>query len=53
MTEIIARVRLAKGVMNYTEISNWIHSTKPDMYLLREEMDPMKAAADIQYMRAL
>ncbi len=44
---------LGKGAINYRAISKWLHENAPDMYLLREEMNPEIAAADIAFMKAL
>lgn len=44
---------LGKGVIDYTAISKWLHENCPDMYLLREEMNPDIAQADIQFMKKL
>ena len=46
-------VSLGKGVMDYTAISALLRENRPDMYLLREEMDPENAAADIRFMKEL
>ncbi|MBQ9564238.1 MAG: sugar phosphate isomerase/epimerase [Synergistaceae bacterium] len=42
---------LGKGVMDYTEIAAWLRKNRPDMPLLREEMDPHNDLADIEYLR--
>lgn len=44
---------LGKGSIDYSAISEWLHTNKPEMYLLREEMDPEIAQADIAFMRKL
>lgn len=44
---------LGKGVIQYEAISEWLHANRPDMYLLREEMNPEIAEADIVFMRRL
>lgn len=44
---------LGEGVIQYEPISGWLHEHRPDMYLLREEMNPEKAQEDIQFMRKL
>ena len=44
---------LGKGAIDYTAISNWLHENRPDMYLLREEMNPQIAQDDIQFMKNL
>ena len=46
-------VMLGQGVMDYTAVSEWLHRNRPDMYLLREEMNPENERADIRYMKAL
>lgn len=45
--------QLGEGILRYKEISRWLHDNKPDMYLLREEMNPASAGADIAFMRLL
>ncbi len=42
---------LGKGVIQYETISNWLHANKPEMYLLREEMDPAHAKEDLTFLR--
>lgn len=44
---------LGEGAIRYQAISEWLHENRPDMYLLREEMNPQNAAADIAFMRKL
>ncbi len=44
---------LGKGVLRYEAISRWLHENSPDMYLLREEMNPEIASADIAFMKNL
>lgn len=44
---------LGQGVIEYQVISKWLRENKPDMYLLREEMNPEIAAADIAFMKKL
>lgn len=44
---------LGKGAINYEAISKWLHENRPDMYLLREEMNPEIAVADIAFMKNL
>lgn len=46
-------VLLGKGVIQYEAISEWIHEKRPDMYLLREEMNPETAQEDIAFMKNL
>lgn len=46
-------VELGKGVIDYTEIVRWMKQNKPDIVVIREEMDPKSAKQDIQYMRNL
>lgn len=43
---------LGKGVIQYETIGRWLRN-KPDMYLLREEMDPKHAEDDIKFMKTL
>lgn len=45
--------RLGEGVIQYEAISRWLHENRPDMYLLREEMNPAYAAQDIAFMRGM
>ena len=45
--------QLGEGILRYAEISRWLHENKPDMYLLREEMNPASAGADIAFMRRM
>lgn len=42
---------LGEGIMDYTVIAKWLRENKPEMYLLREEMNPAKAEADIRFMK--
>ncbi|MDO4308631.1 MAG: sugar phosphate isomerase/epimerase family protein [Eubacteriales bacterium] len=44
---------LGKGVIRYQEISRWIHANKPNLYLLREEMQPRFAKEDLAFLRAI
>lgn len=44
---------LGKGVIQYAAISRWLHESKPDMYLLREEMDPAHAREDLAFLHSL
>ena len=44
---------LGDGVIDYTAISEWLHRVSPDMYLLREEMNPETAKRDIEYLRRM
>ncbi len=44
---------LGQGVIRYDIIAKWLHANKPDMYLLREEMKPETAEADIAFMKRL
>ncbi len=46
-------VPLGKGVIQYQAVSEWLHENRPDMYLLREEMDPAIAKEDIGFMKKL
>lgn len=45
--------QLGEGVLQYDAVSEWLHENRPDMYLLREEMNPEKAQEDIAFMRKL
>lgn len=42
---------LGEGVIDYTVIKEWLHKETPDMYLLREEMNPKTAKQDIEYLK--
>lgn len=44
---------LGKGVIRYEAISGWLHANRPDMYLLREEMNPAIAREEIAFMKNL
>ncbi|MCM1173617.1 MAG: sugar phosphate isomerase/epimerase [Blautia sp.] len=44
---------LGKGVIRYKAVSEWLHENRPDMYLLREEMNPAIAMEDIEFMKNL
>lgn len=44
---------LGKGIIQYEAISKWLHENRPDMYLLREEMNPEIAAQEIAFMKKL
>lgn len=44
---------LGKGAIDYSAISKWLHENRPDMYLLREEMNPNLAKEDILFMKNL
>lgn len=46
-------VELGEGVMNYTEIVNWSKAYKPDLVVVREELNPISAQKDINYMEKL
>lgn len=46
-------VLLGKGVIQYETISQWLHENRPDLFLLREEMNPETAAEDIDFIRKL
>lgn len=46
-------VLLGKGVIQYEAVSEWLHANRPDMYLLREEMNPDTAEEDLDFMRKL
>lgn len=43
--------RLGEGVIEYDTIIQWLRNHKPDMYLLREEMNPKSAGEDIAFMK--
>lgn len=45
--------KLGQGILQYDEISRWLHHHKTDMYLLREEMEPVTAREDIEFLRKL
>ena len=44
-------VPLGKGVIEYETISKWLCENRPDMYLLREEMNPEIAQSEIAFMK--
>lgn len=44
-------VPLGEGVIEYGAVCEWLHKNRPDMYLLREEMNPEAAKQDIAFMR--
>lgn len=44
---------LGEGVIQYQAISEWLHKHRPDMYLLREEMNPQTDKKDIEYLKNL
>ncbi len=44
---------LGEGVIDYTAIKRWLHNNAPNMYLLREEMNPVTAAGDIEYLKSM
>ncbi|MDE7018124.1 MAG: sugar phosphate isomerase/epimerase [Lachnospiraceae bacterium] len=46
-------VPLGKGVIQYEAIAEWLWKEQPDMYLLREEMNPQIAQAEIAYMKKI
>lgn len=43
---------LGEGIMDYEVFRNWL-KTRPDMPVMREEMNPETAAADLAFMRKL
>lgn len=44
---------LGEGVIQYETISRWLHANRPDMYLLREEMNPAAAQRELAFLRKL
>lgn len=42
---------LGKGVIQYQHISQWVHTNKVEMYLLREEMNPLTSRNDIEFLK--
>lgn len=46
-------VCLGDGVMQYAEIIRWLKANKPDIIIVREELDPKTAQKDLAYMRNL
>ncbi len=44
---------LGQGILRYEAISRWLRANKPEMYLLREEMNPAIAEAEIAFMKKL
>ncbi len=45
--------RLGEGVMRYASISRWLRRQERELYLLREEMNPVYAKEDLAYMKKL
>ena len=46
-------VCLGEGVIQYSEIIRWLKINKPDIVIVREELDPKTAQRDIRYMHEL
>lgn len=46
-------VMLGQGIIQYQVISEWIHKYNPGMYLIREEMNPLKAKEDVLFLRKM
>ena len=46
-------VCLGDGVIRYGEIVKWMKQHKPEIVVVREEMNPETAQRDIAYMRRL
>lgn len=46
-------VQLGKGIIQYQPISNWLHNNKTDIYLLREEMNPVFSRKDIEFLKKI
>ncbi|HHV09147.1 MAG TPA: sugar phosphate isomerase/epimerase [Clostridiales bacterium] len=46
-------VCLGEGVIRYPEIVKWMNRNKPDIVVVREELNPKTAQKDILYMREL
>lgn len=44
---------LGEGIMEYGPIFSWLKANKPDMAILREEMDPVIAPKEIAFMKKL
>lgn len=44
---------LGEGVIQYETISKWLHENRPDMYLLREEMNPAEAQREICFLKRM
>lgn len=44
---------LGNGVIRYNAISQWLHRQTRELYLIREEMNPLFAKEDIDFMRQL
>jgi sugar phosphate isomerase/epimerase len=42
---------LGEGVIDYSEIVSWFGKNKPDIVVVREELQPAHAAKDLAYMR--
>ncbi|HHV12003.1 MAG TPA: sugar phosphate isomerase/epimerase [Clostridiales bacterium] len=46
-------VCLGEGVIRYREIIQWMNRNKPDIVVVREELNPKTAQRDIKYMKEL
>lgn len=46
-------VPLGEGVMDYSEIIKWLKINKPDIIIIREELEPQNTIKDVQYMKNL
>ena len=46
-------VCLGDGVIRYGEIVKWMKQHKPEIVVVREELEPKTAQKDIAYMRKL
>lgn len=46
-------VCLGDGVIRYGRIIRWLKANRPDIVIVREELDPKTARKDIRYMREL
>lgn len=46
-------VALGDGVMDYTEIIKWLRQVKPDIVMIREELDPAQDLADVAFIKKL
>ena len=44
---------LGEGVIQYETIAQWLHENRPDMYLIREEMNPAAVQRDIAFMKKI
>ncbi len=44
---------LGEGLLEYEYLFEWLHKNKPDISILREEINPLTASKDIQFMKRI